>query len=114
MKEPLLRGVGEFWGLLCALFTVYIWGFDNHYWQGLWLGEFVFCLALIFRAYKTARPNQVNLSFVMVAILILSFFCRLVGSMMHTGMLFLCGGIFLLVVVYVSNRLRKTVLEKMS
>jgi uncharacterized membrane protein len=114
LNEPIQRDVGEFWGVLMAVIAAYVLGFDIKPWLLIWFLIFLFCLGLIYRGYRVEKTHQVNMGFVMVAILILSIFFRLVGTMMNTGLLFIAGGAVLLGVVYGINRLRRRVLEKMS
>jgi len=115
--------VTEFWGLVVALLSYYIWGFNldnswltsNHWqWMWFWFAEFLVCLGLIYRGYRYDHPHQVNLGFVFVGLIIISTFLRLVGTMMTTGLLFITGGISLLVLVYCLERLRRTVLRNIS
>lgn len=114
LGERTQRNVGEFWGLFIALIMGYAYGFREHLWLLVWFLEFLFCLGMIYRGYRCERANQVNLGFVMVALLILSVFFRLAGTMMDTGLLFIVGGIVMLAVVYGINRLRRQVLRKMA
>lgn len=114
LGEPIQRDVGEFWGILMAMIAGYVYGFDAKPWLAVWFLIFLACLGLIYRGYRVERAHQVNMGFVMVAILILSVFFRLAGTMMNTGVLFVAGGAALLIVVYGMNRLRRRVLEKMS
>ncbi len=114
LGENILHEVGEFWGLLCALIAAYVLGFEVKAWELLWFAVFLACLGLIYRGYSVNRPHQVNMGFVMVALIILSVFFRLIGSMLDTGLMFIAGGGTLLAVVYGANRLRRQVLEKMS
>jgi uncharacterized membrane protein len=114
LGEPVQRDVGEFWGVLMAMIAAYVYGFDAKAWIAVWFLIFLACLGLIYRGYRVEKANQVNMGFVMVAILTLSIFFRLVGTMMNTGVLFVAGGAALLIVVYGMNRLRRQVLEKIS
>ncbi|MEO6052842.1 MAG: DUF2157 domain-containing protein [Chthoniobacterales bacterium] len=112
--------IAEFWGLVTALLTIYVWGFATFFrsgydlWISKWFGIFLICLGLIFRGYRYARPHQVNLGFVFIALVIVSTFIRLVGSMMHTGLIFIIGGLGLLILVFCLERLRRGVLGRMS
>lgn len=114
LGERIQRDVGEFWGVLMALIAAYVLGFEVKLWLGLWFLIFLACLGLIYRGYHVEKTHQVNVGFVMVAVLILSVFFRLAGTMMDTGVLFVSGGAALLIVVYGMNRLRRRVLEEMS
>lgn len=108
------RDVGEFWGVLTVFIAAYVLGFDVDAWFGLWLLVFLGALGLIWRGTTTARPHQVNVGFVMVALVILSTFFRLVGTMAHTGLIFIAGGGMIILTVWGLNRLRRGVLQRMD
>lgn len=108
---PIQRDVGEFWGVLTVFIAAYVLGFDVDPWFGLWLLVFFGALGLIWRGTRTARPHQVNVGFVMVALVILSTFFRLVGTMAQTGLIFILGGSTIILTVWGLNRLRQKVLQ---
>lgn len=111
---PIQRDVGEFWGILTIFITAYLWGFEAKAWFGLWCLVFLASLALIYRGSHIGKPHQVNVGFVMVALIILSVFFRLVGTMAETGVIFISGGLAILTTVWGLNRLRKNILHRMS
>jgi uncharacterized membrane protein len=108
------RDVGEFWGVLTVFIAAYVLGFDVDAWFGLWLLVFLGALGLIWRGTTTARPHQVNVGFVMVALVILSTFFRLVGTMAHTGLIFIAGGGMIILTVWGLNRLRRNLIKGMD
>lgn len=108
------RDVGEFWGILNTFIAAYVWGFETRHWLALWLLVFLAALGLIYRGYARQKAHQVNMGFVMVALIILSVFFRLIGTMAQTGVIFITGGAAILGTVWALNRLRRNVLQRMS
>lgn len=112
--QKIQRDVGEFWGILTVFIAAYTWGFDVKHWFGLWSLVFFAALGLIYRGYLRSKEHQVNTGFVMVALVTLSVFFRLVGTMFHTGLIFIAGGGMIILTVWGLNRLRRRVLEKID
>ncbi|MEO0454814.1 MAG: hypothetical protein AAFY98_11875, partial [Verrucomicrobiota bacterium] len=92
----------------------YIWGFDKGSWFVKGVGLFLAALGLIYYGYQRERMHQVNVGFVMVAIIILSVFLRLVGDMMNTGMIFLFGGTAIILTVWGLNKVRSDLSSKIK
>jgi uncharacterized membrane protein len=114
VNEPVLADVGEFWGLLIGFIAGYVYGFDGHPWFLIWFLVFAAAMGLIYFGYLRERVHQVNLGFVMVALVILSIFFRLVGTMMDTGLIFIIGGGVILVCVLGLNHVRRRLLRRMA
>ncbi|MDX6766190.1 MAG: DUF2157 domain-containing protein [Candidatus Methylacidiphilales bacterium] len=108
--EKIQAGLGEFWGLLMVFIAAYVWGFELKPWFGWWTLVFLGALGLIYRGYLRAKAHQVNMGFVMVALVTLSVFFRLVGTMFNTGLIFIAGGGMIILTVWGLNRIRKQVL----
>ncbi len=113
-SERLLRDVGEFFGLFAAFGAAYLLGFDvGSSWPLIWLGVFVAALALIALGYRRERIHQVNLGFTMVGLTVLSTFFRLVGTMFNTGLIFIGGGLVIILCVVILERLRRRLLKRL-
>lgn len=110
LGEKIQEDVGEFWGVLTVFIAAYVWGFDVGPWFGVWALVFLGALALIYRGYQKAKAHQVNVGFVMVALVTLSVFFRLVGTMFNTGLIFIAGGGMIILTVWGLNRVRRKVL----
>ena len=108
------RAVGEFVGVVTMGFAAYLMAFDVTHWFMLWTLLFVAALGLVYWGYRTARVHQVNFAFVMIALVLLSTFIRLVGTMAKTGTIFLAGGIFMILLAWGLNRLRRQVLKEIK
>jgi hypothetical protein len=109
-----LRAMGEFIGVATTSLSLWLVGFDVAHWFALWGGLFLAALGWIWLSMERGRIHQVNVGFVLVGLLIISTFLRLVGTMAQTGVIFLGGGVVLLVTAWLLNRLRREVLKKMS
>jgi uncharacterized membrane protein len=114
LRERIQRDVGEFWGVLTAFVAAYIWGFECRSWSALWLTVFLAALGLIYSGYVRNKTHQVNVGFVMVALIILSVFFRLAGTMFHTGLIFIVGGGMIILTVWGLNRLRRQLLRTIA
>lgn len=108
------RTVGEFIGMFVVGFAAYLMAFDVSNWFLLWTALFVAAIGLIYWGYRTARVHQVNFAFVMIALVLLSTFIRLVGTMAKTGTIFLAGGIFMILIAWGLNRLRRQVIKEIQ
>ena len=109
-----LRAMGEFIGVATAALSLWLVGFDIQHWFALWSALFLAALGWIWLSMERGRIHQVNVGFVVVGLLILSTFIRLVGTMAQTGVIFLSGGVVLLLTAWGLNRLRRRVLRRMS
>ena len=102
---------GEYLGVLAALSALYTFGFSGvvrHWWVGVWALVIGLTLLVIQRGVRLGdRPNQVNVGFVMVGLVLLSIYLRLAGTMMDTALLFFTGGAVFLGIAWVIHRLRK-------
>lgn len=113
LKEPILRSVGEFWGLLTTSFSIYVLGFFvQETWFLIWALLFLWSLELIYRGYFRGRVHQVNLGFVLVGLSVLSISFRLLGTMFQTGMMFIASGVLILCCAIGLNYLRRRVVKR--
>ena len=110
------RAWGESLGLIMTSLGLYTYDFTTYYphfhfpiWEIAWGAVFVLNLGAVFIGYKAHRASLVNLGFVMLGIIILSFYCRLAGSMLSTGMLFLSAGTLLIILIFTLHKLRKSI-----
>jgi uncharacterized membrane protein len=106
--------MGEFIGVLTVSLSLWLVGFDIDHWFVLWAALFLGALGWIALSMERNRVHQVNVGFAVVALLIISTFLRLVGTMAQTGQIFLGGGVVLLVTAWLVNRARREVLRRMS
>jgi len=109
-----LRAMGEFIGVATTALAVWLVGFDVTHWFALWSALFFAALGWIWLSMERGRVHQVNVGFVIVALLILSTFLRLVGTMAQTGVIFLAHGAVLLATAWGLNLLRRKLLKKIS
>jgi uncharacterized membrane protein len=115
------RSWGEALGLIMTSQALYaydlsIFDFSNshtrlHLWEILWGGVFVLNLIAVFCGYKFGRRHLVTIGLITIGIVILSFYLRLAGSMLSTGMLFLTAGTLLLILICAIHKLRKSLLS---
>ena len=98
--------------------ALYTYDFATYYprphvpiWEIAWGAVFTLNLGAVFIGYKAHRTALVTLGFVMLGIIILSFYCRLAGSMLSTGMLFLSAGTLLIILIFTLHKLRKSILQ---
>jgi uncharacterized membrane protein len=112
------RAWGESLGLIMTSLGLYTYDCTTNYphfhfpiWEIAWGAVFVLNLGAVFVGYKAHRTPLVNLGFVMLGIIILSFYCRLAGSMLSTGMLFLSAGTLLIILIFTLHKLRKSILQ---
>jgi uncharacterized membrane protein len=111
------RAWGESLGLITtslALCTYDLAIFDSEahlqVWEILWGVVFMLNLLAVFSGYKFGRKHLVTAGLVMIGVTIFTFYLRLAGSMMSTGMLFLTAGTLLLILISVLHKLRKSIL----
>lgn len=102
---------GEFLGLLVGLLTLYIWGFQRYFLYMPWPVLFLLSLGLIGVGLRGEKVGLVNLGFVLIGLIILSYFFRLLGGMLGTGMGFILAGAVILLCVYFLHRLRARLLK---
>ena len=112
------RAWGESLGLIMTSLGLYTYDCTTNYphfhfpiWEIAWGAVFVLNLGAVFVGYKAHRAPLVNLVFVMLGLIILSFYCRLAGSMLSTGMLFLSAGMLLIILIFTLHKLRKSILQ---
>lgn len=112
------RAWGESLGLILTSLGLYAYDCATYYphshvpsWEIAWGAVFILNLGAIFIGYKAHRTALVNIGFVMLGIIILSFYCRLAGSMLSTGMLFLSAGTLLIILIFTLRKLRKSILQ---
>jgi len=114
MGQPDKGEVTEFWGFLTAGVAGYLIGFIVEGWVAWWILLFLACLTLIFSGFQRVKIHQINLAFVLIGLVILSTFLRLAGTMLDTGLLFLGGGLALLLGVWSLNRVRHQVVSRIN
>ena len=112
------RAWGESVGLIMTSLGLYTCDWATYYphshvpiWEIAWGAVFILNLGAVFIGYKAHRTHLVTLGFVMLGIIILSFYCRLIGSMLSTGMLFLSAGTLLIILIFILAKLRKSLLQ---
>jgi len=117
-NQLIQRAWGESLGLITtslALFTydLTIYYPKNHLqvWEILWGIVFILNLLAVFSGYKFGRRHLVTVGLMMIGVTIFSFYLRLAGSMMSTGMLFLTAGTLLLILLFAFHKLRKSILQ---
>jgi uncharacterized membrane protein len=116
------------WGLALAggiallageLFVAPHWtvGYDRHndaYHWACTVGLFVFCLLQIQVGVQRRSEFMVNLGVVFIALLIMATYINLVGSMARTGLMFLVGGVFLIVFGVYLEKKRRSLMQQMK
>ena len=112
------RAWGESLGLIMTSLGLYTYDCATYYphphvaiWEIAWGAVFILNLGAVFIGHKAHRTPLVTLGFVMLGIIILSFYCRLAGSMLSTGMLFLSAGTLLIILIFTLHKLRKSILQ---
>jgi uncharacterized membrane protein len=84
--------------------------FDRHNDAYRWVctvGLFIFCLLQIQAGVQRRSEFMVNLGVAFIALLIIATYLNLIGSMARTGLVFLAGGVFLIVFgIYLEKKRR--------
>jgi uncharacterized membrane protein len=109
-----LRTMGEFVGVATVAFALWVAGFDMAHWFALWSALFFVALGWIWLSMARERIHQVNVGFVLVGLLIFSTFIRLVGTMAQTGVIFLSGGVALLLTAWGLEWLRRRLVRRLT
>ena len=78
------------------------------------VGLFVFCLLQIQVGVQRRSEFMVNLGVVFIALLIIATYINLVGSMARTGVMFLIGGVFLIVFGIYLEKKRRALMRQMK
>jgi len=117
-KEERQQSIGEYVGWLALLLTGYDYGFvvegrPEFVWVLVWFSVFLLALWVIYRGFSQEKVHTINLGFVFVGLIILSFFIRLVGTMLKTGLLFIVGGVVFIGLSFLLQHLRKRLLGRM-
>jgi uncharacterized membrane protein len=105
--------------LACALYLVPGVGLDVHS-QHNWFrwictgGLFVFCLLEIQVGIELRDSSMVNLGIVFIALLIISTYLNLFGSMARTGIMFVISGVLLLVFGIYIEKKRRSLLQQLK
>ena len=117
-RQTIQRACGESLGLITTSLALYAYGFDIYdpkprisLWETLWGAVFLLNLGAVFAGYKLHRRHLVTLGLAIQGITILSFYLRLAGSMLSTGMLFLSAGTLLLILIFALHKLRNIILK---
>jgi uncharacterized membrane protein len=112
------RAWGESLGLITTSLALLVYDLTTYYpknhlqpWEILWGIVFMLNLLAVFAGYKFGRRHLVTVGLMMIGVTILSFYLRLAGSMMSTGMLFLTAGTLLLILICAFHKLRKSILQ---
>jgi uncharacterized membrane protein len=129
---PALTGLSRQWrwtwgltlaggiGLLaCQLFVMPHWvaGYgrqNNPYHWVCTIGLFVFCLLQIQVGVQRRSEFMVNLGVAFIALLIIATYINLVGSMARTGLMFVVGGVFLIVFGIHLEKKRRSLMRQMK
>lgn len=116
--QTIQRAWGESLGLITTSLALYTYGFyiddsNPHFslWEVLWGAVFFLNLVAVFVGYKLHRRHLVTLGLAIAGTTILSFYLRLAGSMLSTGMLFLSAGFLLLILIFALHKVRKSILR---
>jgi uncharacterized membrane protein len=97
---------------LAPHWTIYYHRHNDAYHWACTVGLFVFCLLQIQVGVQRRSEFMVNLGVVFVALLIMATYINLVGSMARTGLMFLVGGVFLIVFgIYLEKKRRSLMLQ---
>ena len=116
------------WGLALAggiallageLFVAPHWtvGYDRHndvYHWACMVGLFVFCVLQIQVGVQRRSEFMVNLGVAFIALLIMATYINLVGSMARTGLMFLAGGVFLILFGIYLEKQRRALMRQMK
>jgi uncharacterized membrane protein len=86
---------------------------DAYHWLCA-VGLFVFCLLQIQVGVQRRSKFMVNLGVAFIALLIIATYVNLVGSMARTGLMFLAGGVFLIVFGIYLEKKRRTLMRQMK
>jgi uncharacterized membrane protein len=86
---------------------------DAYHWLCA-VGLFVFCLLQIQVGVQRRSKFMVNLGMAFIALLIIATYVNLVGSMARTGLMFLAGGVFLIVFGIYLEKKRRTLMRQMK
>jgi len=78
------------------------------------VGLFVFCLLQIQVGVQRRSESLVNLGVAFIALLIIATYINLVGSMARTGLMFVIGGVFLIVFGIYLEKKRRTLMAQMK
>ena len=86
---------------------------DAYHWVCA-VGLFVFCLLQIQVGVQRRSEFMVNLGVAFIALLIIATYVNLVGSMARTGLMFLAGGVFLIVFGIYLEKKRRSLMRQMK
>jgi uncharacterized membrane protein len=78
------------------------------------VGLFVFCLLQIQVGVQRRSEAMVNFGVVFIGLLIIGTYVNLVGSMARTGLMFVVGGVFLMVFGIYLEKKRRTLMRQMK
>ena len=107
-------------GLLAGeLFVASHWavGYGRHnepYHWACTVGLFIFCLLQIQVGVQRRSEFMVNLGVAFIALIIIATYINLVGSMARTGLMFLVGGVFLIVFGIYLEKQRRALMRQMK
>jgi uncharacterized membrane protein len=107
-------------GLLAGeLFVASHWavGYGRHnepYHWACTVGLFIFCLLQIQVGVQRRSEFMVNLGVAFIALIIIATYISLVGSMARTGLMFLVGGVFLIVFGIYLEKQRRALMRQMK
>jgi uncharacterized membrane protein len=91
--------------------------YDRHNDACCWvctIGLFIFCLLQVQAGVQRRSEFMVNLGVAFIALLIIATYLNLVGSMARTGLVFLAGGVFLIVFGIYLEKKRRALMRQMK
>jgi len=86
---------------------------DAYHWAAT-VGLFVFCLLQIQVGVQRRSESLVNLGVAFIGLLIIATYINLVGSMARTGLMFVIGGVFLIVFGIYLEKKRRSLMRQMK
>ena len=86
---------------------------DPYHWACT-VGLFVFCLLQIQVGVQRRSESMVNLGVAFIGLLIIATYINLVGSMARTGLMFVVGGVFLIVFGIYLEKKRRSLMQQIK
>lgn len=83
---------------------------NSHYWVVMATALFVFALMQIHVGVELKQSAYVNLAVIMVAIILISVYITLFGSMARTGLVFVIGGVLMIVLGVFLEKKRRMII----
>lgn len=92
-------------------YSAYYTSYNSSYWMVATVVLFAFAIMQIQVGIKLSSSVYVNLAMVMIALIIISAYITLMGSMARTGLVFLAGGVLLIAVGVFLEKRRRILLQ---